>query len=51
MGYLGLARRNAWRKPLRTALLMVCVAITFLIYGLTASFQHGSQGAAVNIRH
>ena len=46
MGYLGLARRNAWRKPLRTGLLMVCVAIAFLIYGLTASFQLGSQSAA-----
>ena len=46
MSFLGLARRNAWRKPLRTLLLMVCVAIAFLIYGLTASFLSGTQGAA-----
>jgi putative ABC transport system permease protein len=45
MGWFRLARRNLWRKPLRTALLMVCVAVAFLIYGLTSSFQQGSQGA------
>lgn len=46
MGWLGLARRSAARKPLRMVLLMVCVAVSFLIYGLTGSFQHGGQGAA-----
>lgn len=46
MTFLGLARRNAWRKPLRTLLLMFCVAVAFLIYGLTASFLSGTQGAA-----
>ncbi|TIP66667.1 MAG: ABC transporter permease, partial [Mesorhizobium sp.] len=38
MTFLDLAWKNAWRKPLRTILLMICVAVAFLIYGLTASF-------------
>ncbi len=46
MTFLGLAIKNAWRKPLRTLLLIVCVATAFLIYGLTASFEQGSQSAA-----
>jgi putative ABC transport system permease protein len=46
MTLFDLARRNAWRKPLRTVLLIVCVAIAFLIHGLTASFLAGSQGAS-----
>lgn len=46
MTFFGLARKNAWRKPLRTILLMVCVAVAFLIYGLTASFLDGSQGTS-----
>ncbi|RID90097.1 FtsX-like permease family protein [Gemmobacter lutimaris] len=45
MGYFRLARRNAWRKPLRTVLLMLCVAIAFLIHGLTASFEQGNMAA------
>lgn len=44
MTFLDLARKNAGRKPLRSILLMVCVAVAFLIYGLTASFTAGSQG-------
>ncbi|NNU48335.1 FtsX-like permease family protein [Rhizobium sp. WYCCWR 11279] len=40
-----LMRRNAWRKRLRAVLLMFSVGIAFLIYGLTASFVSGSQGA------
>lgn len=39
-------RRNAWRKRLRAVLLMFSVGVAFLIYGLTASFMAGSQGAA-----
>lgn len=46
MSLLNLARRSAWRKPLRTLLLIFCVTIAFLIYGLTASFQNGAQGSA-----
>ena len=46
MTFFRLARKNAWRKPFRTLLLMVCVAVAFLIYGLTASFLAGSQGSA-----
>jgi putative ABC transport system permease protein len=46
MTLFDLARRNAWRKPLRTLLLIVCVAVAFLIHGLTASFLAGSQGAS-----
>ncbi|QDG94528.1 ABC transporter permease (plasmid) [Rhizobium sp. NIBRBAC000502774] len=46
MNFFSLARKNAWRKPLRTTLLIVCVTIAFLIYGLTASFIHGSQGGS-----
>ncbi|OLP46355.1 ABC transporter permease [Rhizobium oryziradicis] len=46
MSFFDLARKNAWRKPLRTMLLMVCIAVAFLIYGLTASFLDGTQGAS-----
>lgn len=46
MTYFKLARRNTWRKPLRTLMLMLCVAVAFLIYGLTASFENGTQSAA-----
>ncbi len=46
MTFFDLARKNAWRKPLRTVLLIVCIAVAFLIYGLTASFMNGSQGAS-----
>ncbi|WP_439604607.1 ABC transporter permease [Shinella sp.] len=45
MRFFDLARRNAWRKPLRTLLLMLSIAAAFLIYGLTASFLAGAQGA------
>lgn len=46
MTYFDLARKNAWRKPLRTLLLVVCIAVAFLIYGLTASFLAGAQGTS-----
>ncbi|HEV7250152.1 MAG TPA: ABC transporter permease [Shinella sp.] len=46
MTFFDLARKNAWRKPLRTMLLMVSIAVAFLIYGLTASFLNGAQGTA-----
>lgn len=46
MSFFGFARKSAMRKPLRSALLIISVAITFLIYGLTASFVAGSQGTA-----
>ncbi|WP_117190258.1 ABC transporter permease [Rhizobium terrae] len=46
MNFFGMARKNALRKPLRTALLIICVTVAFLIYGLTASFVNGSQGGA-----
>lgn len=46
MTFLDLARKNAWRKPLRTTLLIVCIAVAFLIHGLTASFLAGSQGVS-----
>ncbi|MGO8086502.1 ABC transporter permease [Rhizobium leguminosarum] len=46
MTFFELMRRNAWRKRLRAVLLMFSVGIAFLIYGLTASFVSGSQGAA-----
>ncbi|MDC7741835.1 ABC transporter permease [Rhizobium binxianense] len=46
MTFFQLMRRNAWRKRLRAILLMFSVGIAFLIYGLTASFVSGSQGAA-----
>lgn len=37
---------SLWRKPLRTLLLMFCVCIAFLIYGLTASFISGSNSSS-----
>lgn len=46
MTFLQLAIKNSLRKPIRTLLLIVCIATTFLIYGLTASFVNGSQSAA-----
>jgi putative ABC transport system permease protein len=46
MTFFELMRRNAWRKRMRAILLMFSVGIAFLIYGLTASFVSGSQGAA-----
>ncbi|TBG85327.1 FtsX-like permease family protein [Rhizobium leguminosarum] len=46
MTFFDLMRRNAWRKRLRSVLLMFSVGIALLIYGLTASFVSGSQGAA-----
>jgi putative ABC transport system permease protein len=46
MTFFQLARKNTWRKPIRSLLLMVCVAVAFLIYGLTASFLNGTQSAA-----
>ncbi|WP_237155398.1 ABC transporter permease [Oryzibacter oryziterrae] len=46
MTFFDLSRKNAWRKPLRTVLLVVSIAVAFLIYGLTASFLAGSQGTA-----
>ena len=46
MTFLDLARKNAWRKPLRTTLLIVCIAVAFLIHGLTASLLAGSQGVS-----
>ncbi|WEX75495.1 ABC transporter permease [Sinorhizobium numidicum] len=46
MTFFKLARKNAWRKPIRTMLVMFCVAVAFLVYGLTASFLDGTQGSA-----
>lgn len=46
MTFFRLVAKSAWRKPLRTLLLMICIAVAFLIYGLTASFINGSQGSA-----
>ncbi|WP_412066332.1 ABC transporter permease [Rhizobium sp. SYY.PMSO] len=46
MTFLDLVRKSAWRKPMRTILLMISVATAFLIYGLTTSFIDGSQGAS-----
>lgn len=46
MTFFDLARKNASHKPFRTALLVICVAVAFLIYGLTASFVNGSQGTS-----
>ncbi len=46
MTFLGLARKNAWRKPMRSLLLVLCISVAFLIYGMTASFLNGSQGTS-----
>lgn len=46
MNFTQLAIRSAWRKPVRTLLMIICIATTFLIYGLTASFVNGSQSSA-----
>ncbi|WP_168878987.1 ABC transporter permease [Rhizobium sp. P28RR-XV] len=46
MTVFDLVRKSAWRKPLRTTLLMISVATAFLIYGLTTSFVDGSQGSS-----
>ncbi|WP_120633289.1 ABC transporter permease [Ruegeria sp. EL01] len=46
MTFLGLTRKSTLRKPFRVVLLIISVAVTFFIYGLTASFIAGSQGTA-----
>ena len=45
MSFFRLMRLNAWRRPLRTVLMMLCVAVAFLIHGLGAGFLSGSQGS------
>ncbi|MQT14142.1 ABC transporter permease [Segnochrobactrum spirostomi] len=45
MTSFGLLRRNTWRKPARTLLMMLSVAVAFLIYGLGQGFLAGSQGS------
>lgn len=45
MTFLGLARKSALRKPLHTALIVICVAVAFLVHALTASFMNGTQSA------
>ncbi|MBB3998383.1 ABC transporter permease [Aureimonas pseudogalii] len=45
MSFFRLMRLNAWRRPLRTVLMMLCVAVAFLIHGLGAGFLAGSQGS------
>jgi putative ABC transport system permease protein len=46
MTFFDLVRKNVWRKPLHTVLLIICIAVAFLIYGLTASLLAGAQGAS-----
>lgn len=46
MTWTQFARKSVWRKPFRTLLLIVCVAASFLIYGLTLSFVHGAQSSS-----
>lgn len=46
MSFLDLVRKNVWRQPLRTVLLVICVAVAVLIHGLTASFLNGTQGSS-----
>lgn len=46
MTFLDLARKNAGRKPLRSILLTICIAVAFLIYSLTQSFLSGTQGSS-----
>ena len=45
MSSVRLLHLNAWRKPLRTLLMMLSVAVAFLVYGLGQGFLAGSQGA------
>ena len=45
MSFLRLLHRNVWRKPFRTLLMMLSVAVAFLVYGLGQGFLAGSQGA------
>ncbi|MBB4005176.1 ABC transporter permease [Aurantimonas endophytica] len=45
MSFFRLMRLNAWRRPLRTVLMMLCVAVAFLIHGLGAGFLAGLQGS------
>jgi len=46
MSIFGLMTKSAWRQPLRTVLLMVCIAVAMLIHGLTSSFLNGTQGTS-----
>ena len=45
MTLLRLIGRNLWRKPARTLLMMLSVAIAFLVHGLGQGFLAGSQGS------
>ena len=45
MSFIRLLRLNAWRKPLRTLLMMLSVAAAFLVYGLGQGFLAGAQGS------
>ncbi|WP_337269030.1 ABC transporter permease [Oryzifoliimicrobium ureilyticus] len=46
MTLLGLMRKNALRKPLRTLMLALCVCVAFIIYGLSQGFLKGAQSAS-----
>ena len=46
MTFFQLARRNAWRKPGRTVLLIVSVAVAFVIFVVLQSFLAGAHGSA-----
>ena len=46
MTWTQFALKSVWRKPFRTLLLIICVAASFLIYGLTLSFVHGAQSSS-----
>ena len=48
MTFLGLASKNAWRKPGRTILLIVSVTIAFALYAVLQAFLNGASGAAVD---
>ncbi|WP_264212368.1 ABC transporter permease [Leisingera thetidis] len=46
MTFSGLAYKNAWRKPGRTILLLVSVAIAFVIFVVLQAFLAGAMGSS-----
>lgn len=46
MTFTGLAYKNAWRKPGRTILLIISVAIAFVIFVVLQSFLAGAHSSA-----
>ena len=48
MNDFDLVRKNLFRKPLRTTLLIISIFMAFLIFGMLASFNVALENASVS---